>query len=121
MNRKAIAIEFLEQAASGKVAEAYDQYVHPEFRHHSPWFKGDRQSLMEAMQEASETSPNEIFAVKRALEDGDLVAVHSHVRQASGADIAVVHILRFEGEQIVELWDVGLVLPDDSPNENDAF
>jgi predicted SnoaL-like aldol condensation-catalyzing enzyme len=121
MTKKEIAIDFLQQASAGNVAAAYDKHVHPQFRHHSPWFKGDRESLMQAMQEAHESNPNEFLEVKRTLSEGDLVAVHSHVRQADGTDIAVVHIMRFEGESIIEMWDVGLAVPVDSPNENGPF
>jgi len=29
-----------------------------------------------------------------------------------------VHIFRFEGERIAELWDLGQPVPDGSPNED---
>jgi hypothetical protein len=32
-----------------------------------------------------------------------------------------VHIFRFAGDRVVELWDVAQPLPADSPNENGAF
>jgi hypothetical protein len=32
--------------SSGKVKEAYDKYVHPDFFHHHASFKGDRDTLM---------------------------------------------------------------------------
>ena len=34
---------------------------------------------------------------------------------------AVVHIFKFEGNLIVELWDMGQAVPEDSPNENGMF
>ena len=56
------------------------------------------------------------------LEDGDLVAVHSRVRQKPGdLGAAVVHIFRFQGDRIVELWDMGQSVPENSPNENGMF
>ncbi len=36
-------------------------------------------------------------------------------------DVAVVHILHFEGGKIVELWDVGQVIPKDSPDALECF
>jgi len=35
--------------------------------------------------------------------------------------VRVVHILRFEGDRIVELWDIGQEIPQDSPNEHGMF
>ena len=123
MNNKEIAVSFLKLAAAGKVDEAYEKYVHPDFRHHNPYFKGDRQSLQQATEEAAQQSPNKSLEVKRTLEDGDLVAVHSRlVRAESGApEISVVHILRIKDGRISEEWEAAQELPKDSPNQNGAF
>ena len=34
---------------------------------------------------------------------------------------AIIHIFRFQDNQIVEMWDVGQAVPEDSPNENGVF
>ena len=117
------AVAFLEGAASGRVREVYQRYVHPEFRHHNPFFRGDRESLLRAMEEAADASPNKSIEAKRVLEDGDLVAVHSRLRRADPnlPEIAVVHILRFQDGLIIEEWEAGNELPKDSPNEYGAF
>ena len=121
MTKKEIAVEFLKLASSGRVREAYETYVHPDFKHHNAYFKGDRESLLVAMEEAHKETPNKFLEVKHSLEDDGLVAVHSHVRQENGTDITVVHIFRFEEAQIIELWDIGIPIPKESPNENGAF
>jgi predicted SnoaL-like aldol condensation-catalyzing enzyme len=36
-------------------------------------------------------------------------------------DVAVVHIFRFDGDKVVELWDLGQLLSKDSRNERGAF
>src|SRR5215813_9300151 len=120
---KEAATSFLMMAGTGKVQEAYDRYVAPSFIHHNQYFKGDRQSLLKAMQEASKTTPNESIEIKHAYEDGNAVITHSLVtRQDSNApDVAVVHIFRFEQNRIVELWDLGQPVAKDSPNENGMF
>jgi predicted SnoaL-like aldol condensation-catalyzing enzyme len=121
-NLKERAMEFLRLAASGKVREAYYKYVGPEFRHHNPYFRGDAESMMAAMEENAVKNPNKVLEIQRALQDGDLVAVHSRVRlNPDDLGIAVVHILRFEGNLIAELWDVGQALPENSPNEYGMF
>ncbi len=122
MNKKEIATSFLQLASSGKAREAYDKYVSPNFRHHNPYFQGDRESLLVAMEEDAVTNPNKFLEVHHVFEDGNLVAVHSRVqREKDGSDIAVVHIFRFESASIVELWDVGQQVPKDSPNANGVF
>jgi predicted SnoaL-like aldol condensation-catalyzing enzyme len=120
-SRKEIAVEFLSRASSGQVREAYELHVHPDFIHHNAYFKGDRDSLLRAMEEAHQSTQNNFLDVKHVTEGDGLVWVHSHVQQKDGTDIAVVHIFRFEGSQIIELWDVGMVVPKDAPNENGPF
>ena len=113
---------FLRLAASGYAREAFEKHVAPGFRHHNPFFRGDGESLMIAMEENAARNPNKVLEIQRALEDGDLVAVHSRVRRKPGdLGAAVVHIFKFEGNLIVELWDMGQAVPEDSPNENGMF
>jgi predicted SnoaL-like aldol condensation-catalyzing enzyme len=117
------ATSFLQMAGSGNVQEAYDRYIAPSFIHHNQYFKGDRQSLLNAQQDAAKTSPNRAIEVKHVYEDGGTVIAHSLVtRQDPQAPaIAVVHIFRFEGDKVVELWDLAQPIAKDSPNENGLF
>ena len=122
-DHKEAAKSFLQMAGTGKVQDAYDRYVAPSFIHHNQHFKGDRQSLLTAMQDASTATPNKSIEIKRVHEDGDTVITHSLVSRhdPQAPDIAVVHIFRFEGDRIAELWDVGQPISRDSPNENGVF
>ena len=120
MNRDA-ALSFLKNASSGRLDEAY-ALTSPTFRHHNAYFKGDAQSLKAGMADAHKQFPNTKIDVQRAIAEGDLVAVHSRVQHAPERPaIAVVHLFRFEADKIAELWDVGMEVPNDSPNENGAF
>jgi predicted SnoaL-like aldol condensation-catalyzing enzyme len=122
MNNKESAISFLRLASSGNVREAYEKYVHPQFRHHNPYFPGDRASLLAAMEDNAATFPQKEFEAVRALEDEDLVAVHGRVRLTpSSSWIALIHIFRFQDNQIIEEWEAGQEVPKDSPNENGVF
>ena len=117
------AKSFLEMAGTGKVQEAYDQYVSPSFIHHNQYFKGDRQSLLRAMQDASKASPNKSVQVRHTYEDDNTVITHSLVTREDpqAPQIAVVHIFRFEQDRIVELWDLAQPLSKESPNQNGPF
>jgi len=123
MNKKEAAAAFLKMAGTGEVEQAYARFIAPGFTHHNQYFKGDRESLRSAMGEAHRTSPNKLVDVRRTFEDGDFVVTHSLVVRGnpSDPDISVVHIFRFEGDKVAELWDVGQLLSRDSPNENGAF
>jgi predicted SnoaL-like aldol condensation-catalyzing enzyme len=121
-SRKDTAVSFLRLVSAGKVREAYERSVSENFRHHNAYYRGDRESLLRAMEDNAAKNPNKVLDVKLALEDGHYVAVHSHVRQhPQDRGAAVVHLFRFEGERIAELWDVGQALPPESPNQNGMF
>jgi predicted SnoaL-like aldol condensation-catalyzing enzyme len=116
------AVSFLQLAASGSVREAFQSHVGPDFFHHNPYFRGDADSLLAAMEENAAENPDKTFEVKRVIEEGDTVAVHSHVKQnAEDLGAVVIHIFRFEDDRIAELWDVGQPVPENSPNENGLF
>lgn len=78
---------------------------------------------MTAMEEAHRKSPNKSIEVKKAYQDGDTVITYSLVTRQNPAEpsIPVVHMFRFNNGQIVELWDVGQPVIQDSPNENGLF
>ena len=121
-SRKDVAIEFLTLAAAGKVREAYQRHIGSGFRHHNPYFRGDADSLMEAMDQNAAKNPNKTLEVQRALQDGEQVVVFSRVRLKPGdLGVAVVHLFRFEDDRIVELWDVGQPVSESSINENGMF
>jgi predicted SnoaL-like aldol condensation-catalyzing enzyme len=91
-------------------------------KHHNVYFAGDAKSLEQAMIENHERFPHKTMEVKHAVEEGVIVIVHSHVLLKPGdAGVALVHIFRFEGEKIAEMWDLGQQVPDVSPNEHGMF
>jgi len=121
-SHKATAVAFLRQAATGQAREAFRAFTGAGFRHHNPFFRGDAESLAQAMDENAAKNPGKLLEVQRALEDGDLVAVHARVRLGPDQPVvAVVHLYRFEGDVIVELWDIAQPAPKDMVNERGMF
>lgn len=121
-SHKDTAVDFLKLITAGEIRDAYEKYAAPDFIHHNPHFKGDRESLAVAMEENHKYFPNKKYEVTHVIEDGDLVAVHGRVQLSEGGKtVVVVHIFRFENDKVVELWDVGEEIPKDSPNENGMF
>jgi predicted SnoaL-like aldol condensation-catalyzing enzyme len=120
-SRKASAELFLQLACSD-VARAYAELTTAGFRHHNVWFPPDAESLKRAMQENLQKHPDKQIAIKQSLEEGDRVAVLSHVTFGPGdRGYALAHFFRFEGERIAELWDLAQEIPEDSPNTSGPF
>lgn len=121
-DRKEAAQAFLRMVAASDIERAYEKYIHPEFRHHNAYCQGDRKSLLSAMLESHALFPDMTLEIQRTMQDGDLVAVHSRIRQGENKPVmAVAHIFRFEGSRIIEFWDIAQEIPQDSPNEYGAF
>jgi predicted SnoaL-like aldol condensation-catalyzing enzyme len=121
-SHKEAATSFLQLAASGDVRRAFDSYISPDFRHHNPHFRGDAKSLATAMADNAAQNPDKTLHIERVIEEGDLVAVHGRVRlRPDTPEIALVHIFRFEGDQVAELWDIGQPMPEHSPNVHGMF
>src|SRR5947209_10564558 len=107
MTKKDLAISFLRLASSGNVRQAYETYVHADFRHHNPYFPGDRASLLAGMEENAVKFPKKEFEALRALEDGDLVAVQGRVRLTrTRLWVGRIHIFRLNDNQSCEKWEV---------------
>ena len=120
--QKEIAVSFLRLAATGRAQDAFSRHVAGNFLHHNPFFDEHASALMAGMDENARRNPEHHFEVQRALEDGDFVAVHSHIRQKPGdRGMAVVHIFRFEGNRIAELWDIGQPVPAETVNALGMF
>ena len=121
-SNKGVATSFLNLASSGRVDEAYSKFVGNGFRHHNAFFEGSMESLRAGMKENAIQNPAKVFEVKRVIAEGDFVLTHSHVQQKPGdLGAAVVHIFRFENGKIVELWDLGQPIPENSPNQYGMF
>ncbi|MBK9994068.1 MAG: nuclear transport factor 2 family protein [Saprospiraceae bacterium] len=122
MTKKEISIQFLKYSASGQSRIAFELFVSQQFKHHNPFFKADPDSLIVAMEENAKLFPEKRIEILRALEDENLVSIHSYVKLfPTHVGIALIHIFRFEENKIVELWDFGQAVPEDMINENGMF
>jgi predicted SnoaL-like aldol condensation-catalyzing enzyme len=121
-SHKTAAETFLTMVASGEVRRAYDTYVGRNVRHHNAYFPADVQALVKGMEDNARQFPQKKIEIMQTIEDGDRVAVFSHVRhKPAEPGYALVHIFRFAGDRIVEMWDVAQEVPATSPNANGMF
>jgi predicted SnoaL-like aldol condensation-catalyzing enzyme len=120
--RKDVAVDFLRLVVAGRIDEGYREHVDMGGKHHNPYFAAGLPALKQAMLDNHAEYPDKRIDIKRVLADGDLVATHSLVSLNPGnVNIAAVHIFRFQGDKIVELWDVTQQVSADSPNADGMF
>lgn len=119
--QKDIAKAFLQGVVTDKVREVYDLYTLPDFKHHNGFFSGDRESLLEGMLNSNSVFPNKKLTIKLTIAEPPYVTVLSQVQITDGKEVAVVHMYRFEGEKIAEMWDISQEVPKNSPNKNGMF
>ncbi len=117
--RKQAALQFLQLVVAGRIDEAYQKYVDMRGKHHNPFFPAGFPALRKAMNENHIQFPNKQLTIKNVLGDGNFVAVHSHIVLRLGeTGVVAVHLFRFRGDKIVEMWDCGQTVPADSPNKD---
>jgi len=121
-DRKQAAVQFLQLVVAGRIEKAYQKYVDMGGKHHNPFFPAGFTALQKAMIENHVQFPNKLLTVKHVFDDDDLGAVHSHIMLRPGeTGISAVHLFRFHGDKIVEMWDCGQPVPADSPNKDGVF
>ncbi len=115
---KETAVDFLHLAIAGEIDEAYSSYVNMRGKHHNMYYSADFSSLKQGMIDNHAQFPNKRLMVKNVVGEGDMVAVHSKLVLKEGEPgMVVVHIFRFEGGKIIEMWDVGQAIPTESRNK----
>ncbi len=120
--RKQAAVQFLQLVVAGHIDEAFQKHVYLQGKHHNPFFPAGFPALKKAMIENHAQFLDKKLMVRNVLGDGVLVAVHSHITLRPGeTGISAVHLFRFKGNMIVEMWDCGQPVPADSPNKDGTF
>lgn len=118
-DRKKIATEFLQLSCSGQCDKAYEHVDMVSFKHHNIHFAGDAKSLKDAQQESANKMPNKVIDIKTVVQEGDLVTTWSLVTMSAEMKVQVCHMFRFDSRnRVVELWDMGQIVPEKIPNEN---
>ena len=121
-SNKQLALDFFSMIIAGKIDEAYATYVDMNGKQHNAYTAAGFANLRDGMKENDLQFPNKKMEVKHVLADGDLVALHSHVVLDPGkTEVAVVHIVRIDGEKIVEMWDCGQPMPTEEKNTDGMF
>jgi predicted SnoaL-like aldol condensation-catalyzing enzyme len=122
---KQTALEFFDLVLiQKKPAEAAERFFGPAgYIQHNPSVPtGPADGFVNAISALFEKFPEWSTEVKRVLADGDLVAVHHHVRSTpDDRGMAVVDIFKVQDGKLVEHWDVVQPVPAQAMNENTMF
>lgn len=105
-----------------KPEEAVAKYVGPYYRQHNSMAPDGPDEFIAFARQFTKTFPSLRVDFKRAIAEGDLVALHSHMtRKPDDRGVAVVDLFRLENGKIVEHWDVLQEVPEKSANNNTMF
>jgi predicted SnoaL-like aldol condensation-catalyzing enzyme len=129
--RKDIAVEFLNLIALGRPKDGLF-FFDPDCRTHNPYMVGGMKELIDAMIAVQKQGAEGILKgskadfkliIKQVLADGDVVAVHTLLAGSNPKDggLRQVHLFRFQGDKIVEYWDITQDIPMNAPNAAGAF
>ena len=122
-NKQAV-LEFYDLAFNkNKPEEAAERYLGDVYIQHNPAVRRDGAAAFIGFVRGFRSQfPGLRFEVKRAIAEGDLVAVHSHLKvSADDRGTAVMDFFRLENGRIVEHWDALQPVPEDSANANTMF
>jgi predicted SnoaL-like aldol condensation-catalyzing enzyme len=127
-DQKNTALEYFRLLSVGKFKEGLCFFA-SDCKTHNPYLSGTIEDLTDAMIEASKDlgaqNAEPEFTVKNVLADGELVAVHTELLNAkskpSEGGLRQVHLFRFDGNKIVEYWDITQQILSDMPNASGAF
>jgi len=98
----------------GRMADAVNRYLAPDFVQHSPNIAPGRHGLIAYMaaRAAARTADNRRSSIARLLADHDMVLVHRRVTSDSNPrGVAYIDLFRVTGGHIVEHWDVIQPIP----------
>jgi predicted SnoaL-like aldol condensation-catalyzing enzyme len=105
-----------------KVDQAIDTYFAPSYIQHNPMAASGAEAVRAFFKGFYAGNPQATIAIKRALADGDLVAIHYNLKmKPDDRGFAVVDIFRVENGKIAEHWDVAQPVPEKSANSNGMF
>jgi predicted SnoaL-like aldol condensation-catalyzing enzyme len=116
---KQIAIEFYNAALNEKNWEKARGFIGNRYVQHNLNAVDGPEGLRAHIEFLKRDFPNNRGEIKRALADGDLVALHIHNKRSPELrGNAVVDIFRLENGKVVEHWDVVQAIPEAQKAKN---
>jgi predicted SnoaL-like aldol condensation-catalyzing enzyme len=120
---KKVVVDFYELAFNQhKPTEAAKKYFGPKYIQHNPHVPNGAAAFYDYFEGYFKKNPEAHVLIKRAIADGNLVALHLHSKSTKkDLGVAVVDIFRLEDGKIVEHFDVVQSVPEKTANGNTMF
>jgi predicted SnoaL-like aldol condensation-catalyzing enzyme len=121
---KAVVIAFYNAALNEKDWEKASKFIGSRYVQHNQAAVDGPEGIKAHIENLKKNFPLNHGEIKRALADGDLVALHIHVKRSPDVlGFAVVDLFRVENGKVVEHWDVVQRIPEpkDVKNSNTMF
>lgn len=105
-----------------KPEQAVAQYLAANYRQHNPDAQDGPQGVIAYATAYIKLNPHLKTEFKHVIAEGDMVAVHSHLKlNPSDTGTAVVDIFRVQNGKLAEHWDVMQLVPPQTANKNTMF
>lgn len=115
---KGVVYNFYQNVIARRDVAAINSYVNG-YIQHDPRAADGVEGLDEFLKGLK---PNSSAQIKRLVAEGDYVIAHLRISESpDGPFIAAIDMFRFEGDKIVEHWDVIQHVPESSRNNNSMF
>ena len=119
---KAIAIEFYNRALNQLDFEKAAELIGDRYVQHNPHAIDGPEGLKNHLAMLKKDFPKNHGDIKRAIAEGDLVALHVHSKRTpESRGNAIVDMFRIENGKVVEHWDVVQAVPEKPLNDNTMF
>jgi predicted SnoaL-like aldol condensation-catalyzing enzyme len=120
---KKIAVDFFDMLlVDKKPKEAFEKYAGQNYIQHNPVAADGHEPAIRFLSDWFAKNPRAIIQIKRVVAEGDIVAIHHHMRTSPEArGSAAVDIFRIENGAVVEHWDVVQPIPEKSANPHPMF
>ena len=100
-------LEMYREVLIAQDSSKVDRYISPDYIQHSSLAPPGVEHLKAFLDRVRQESPDARQHIKRALVDGDMVAVHTHVvRWPGDPGLAAADFFRVADGRIIEHWDV---------------
>ncbi len=119
MKNKEKAIAFYQMAYEGNPRKAVELYVGDQYIQHNPAVEDGPEGFIGYFERMAKEYPDKSIRFLRAVEEGDLVALHTHQIWPDNDQYVTMDFFRFDEKgKIVEHWDAIQQVPEHQENDN---